>query len=221
MRNIKELAFVLSMAVLLLFCGVTTAARSGRLARVNCENNLKVLRQTAQQYENDHNGIIIPVLLPVKKRAAFWSDRMLPYLKNRMEPFYCPLDTKRGAAMLQTPDLLPMGYSVKAVSYGMNYYIGDVGRSRKNLKTADYNVSKITDPARLVYFGDAKTLRLRPTMHCWLQDYAPRHKKRSYFVFADGHTELMDHTNLGLLDKLPKDSRWKVDRQRWFLGMKY
>lgn len=221
MRNIKELVFVLAVTAILLVCGVTTAAQAGRLARVKCENNLKALRQTAQKYENDHNGTIVPVLLPVKKRAVFWSERLLPYLKTRMEPLYCPQDAKRGAAMLQTPDLLPMGYSARAVSYGMNYYIGDVGHSRKRLKTADYNVSKITDPARLVFFGDAKSQRLRPTMQCWLLDYSPRHQERSYFVFADGHTELMDHNTLGLLDKIPKDSRWKIDRQRWFLGMKY
>ena len=219
MNSSKELFSAVAVIALLFLCGASVVSGTKRF-HVKCTDNLKHLRQAAQQYENDHKGIIVPVLMPVKNRAVFWSERILPYLGSRMEIFYCPQDERRGAKMLDVPDLLPIGYSVNAVSYGMNYYIGDVGRSRKSQKTSDYHVSRITDPSRLIYFGDAKSLRLRPTRMCWDRDYAPRHKNGSYFVFADGHTEWLNHKTLGLLDQLNGDPRWERDPGRWLLGKK-
>ena len=216
MNSFKELFLTAAVAGSLCITAATAAQGMKRI-NVRCSDNLKNLRRAAQMYENDHNGIIPPVLLPVNGRAVFWTERIIPYLGSRMELFYCPQDEKRGAKMLDVPDLLPIAYSTNSVSYGMNYYIGDVGRSRKNQKTADYHVSKIKAPSYLIYFGDSASLRLRPTSYCWHLDYAPRHDNKSLFVFADGHVEKMDHNTLGLLGEYPRDKRWKTDRKRWLL----
>lgn len=216
MKNIMELLCVLAAAAL---TGVTglSAANAARV-KVNCADNLKTLRTAAAQYENDHDGVIPPVVLSVNKRSVFWPERILPYLDTRTEVFYCPADEQKGAKMLEVPDLLPIAFSVNSISYGMNYYIGDVGRARPKMKTGDYRISKIKNPSYVIYFGDAKYLRLRPTRTCWKEDYAPRHGNGSNFVFADGHVERLDRSTLGLLGRQEDDPAWKTDRKRWLMN---
>ena len=215
MRNIKELTLVLTAAVLTAVTGLTAA--NAQRFKVKCVDNLKTLRTAAILYEADHDGVIPPVVLPVKKHAVFWPNRLVRYLSTRVEVFYCPEDEKKGAKMLDVPDLLPIAFSPKAMSYGMNYFIGDVGKARPKQKTGDYRVSKIKNPSYVVYFGDAKHLRLRPTKACWQEDYAPRHKDGSNFAFVDGHVEWMDHHTLGLLGPQDDGKNWKIDRKRWLL----
>ena len=215
MKNFKELTVVAALLIMVVFTGVTAASGSKKF-NVKCTDNLKSLRRAAQQYENDHDGIIPPVVLPVKSHAVFWPDRLMPYIGNRTEILYCPQDEKKGAKMLDVPDLLPIAFSLKSVSYGMNYFLGDVGKSRKKMKTADYRISKVSNPGYVIYFGDSKFVRLRPTSVCWKDDYAPRHNDGSNFVFVDGHVEWLNHDTLGLLGP-QADKRWKIDKKRWML----
>lgn len=215
MRNFKELAVVAALLLLVVFTGVTAASGSKRF-NVKCTGNLKSLRRAAMQYENDHDGVIPPVVQSVKKHSMFWPNRLLPYIGSNTQIFYCPQDEKKGAKMLDVPDLLPIAYSLKSVSYGMNYFLGDVGKARKKMTTGDYRISKISNPAYVIYFGDSKFVRLRPTSVCWKDDYAPRHNNGSNFVFVDGHVEWLNHDTLGLLGP-QEDKRWKIDKKRWIL----
>ncbi len=215
MNSIKEVAIAAAVLAMVVFTGVTAASGSQRF-NVKCTDNLRQLRRAARQYENDHDGVIPPVVLPVKSNAVFWPNRLLRYIGSDTQIFYCPQDEKKGAKMLDVPDLLPIAYSLKSVSYGMNYFLGDVGKSRKKMKTGDYRISKISDPAYVIYFGDSKFVRLRPTKVCWKDDYAPRHNNGSNFVFVDGHVEWMNHDTLGLLGP-QENKRWKIDKKRWML----
>ena len=214
MNNIKEISIVAAVLAMVVFTGVTAASGSQRF-NVKCTDNLRNLRRAAQQYENDHDGVIPPVVQSVKHHALFWPNRLLRYIGSNTQIFYCPQDEKKGAKMLDVPDLLPIAYSLKSVSYGMNYFLGDVGKARPNMKTGEYRIDKITDPAYVIYFGDAKFVRLRPTKVCWKEDYAPRHNNGSNFVFVDGHVEWMDHNTLGLLGVQSGEPEWKIDRKRW------
>ena len=214
MNSLKEVAIVAALLILVVFTGVSAASGSKRF-NVNCVDNLKNLRQAAQQYENDNDGITPPVVQSVKKHSMFWPNRLMRYIGNRTEILYCPQDEKKGAKLLDGPDLLPIAFSLKSVSYGMNYFLGDVGNARKKMKTADYKISKVSDPGYVIYFGDSKFVRLRPTQACWNDDYAPRHNNGSNFVFVDGHVEWHDHKTLGLVGS--PDGKWKIDQKRWLL----
>ena len=93
MSTIKEAAIVCALLILVVFTGVTAASGAQRF-NVKCTDNLRNLRRAAQQYENDHDGVIPPVVLPVKSNAVFWPNRLLPYIGNNTQVFYCP--QKRG-----------------------------------------------------------------------------------------------------------------------------
>ncbi len=211
MRNCYELCAVLATAAILSIL-LTAMSPRNKARDTVCMAHLKELRRAAAEYEDEHHGAIVPVKQTVGRRLFFWSEILLNRVRGAQN-YYCPADEPDGAAALAAADLLPAVYNRKYISYGMNYYLGDVYPSRKR---RDYNVKLIRNPKRVIYFGDSQSGLLRPTRTCWTRDFAPFHNGGSQFVFVDGHTERLDHSNLGLLARPAKFEDWKIDRSRWF-----
>ena len=207
--RVELITCVLAVGVLVLL--LCSAAAPKQAHQMICANHLRQLRLYAAQYEEDNNGAFPPVIAHGKPRLQYWPDFLRPYVQD-VKNLACPADPLGGAEQLETEDdLLPRPYSLRYVSFGMNYWLGpNITHNPKH--RYPYNVKRVKKPDYVIYLGDSATLELRPTS-CWHQDYAPIHDGNANFLFVDGHVELMNKHNLGLFSQV-KDG-WQIDRQRW------
>ena len=206
----KEILLILAAAAL--NCLLLTAAQKGALSRIRCANHLKQLRQASSRYEQDHKGSFPPVIGRMQgRRWHYWPEYIREYTDDVLA-FSCPEDTKGGREQLERKDdLLPPGFALRYVSFGMNFLLG--GNISSNPKgRSPFNVHRVRTPSYVIFLGDSKTMELRPTS-CWYQDYSPCHENGANFLFVDGHVEWMNKTSLGL-GWQARDG-WKTDRKRW------
>ena len=212
MYSWKELACALVVSGGLLVMGATTVIKgSATWKQQKCASNLKGIQQLAAAYQNDHDGTFQPVILQTKPRWTFWYSFVAKYGSNP-SVFYCPANPKAEKILMVDDgesDLLPAVLDQVSISYGMNFCLSTSGGSES--AKAD-NVKLLVNPATTIYFGDSKTLTLRPTKWCWKEDYAPIHEGASNFVYVDGHVETLNETNLGTLQAFDE---WKRDTTPW------
>lgn len=193
-------------AVLVVLCGA--AAKGGKAFEVSCQNNLKHVARMSNSYAADNDDYIVRMLTKIGSRGVWWSDKVTQYASN-FSHFYCPADNARGVLGLKADDLLPIKYTRKYVSYGINGHISGVHKRDAEIE----KLGNIQNPSYVVYFGDAGRLHfLRSIGKLWKDDYNPVHDNSMMAVMADGHTEKFNQENLGTYGKLPG---WKRDQLRW------
>jgi len=212
MYSWKELVCALVVGGGLLVIGATTAVKGSATWKSQvCVRNLKNVQQLGVAYQNDYDGAFQPVILQTKPSWTFWYSFIVKY-GDDPGVFYCPANPK-AEKILQIDggesDLLPTVLDQASISYGMNFCLSTSGGSES--AKAD-NVKLLVNPATTIYFGDSKTLTLRPTKWCWKEDYAPIHEGASNFVYVDGHVETLNETNLGTLQAFDE---WKRDTTPW------
>lgn len=213
MYSWKELVCVLVVSGGLLVIGAATAVKGTAAWKSQvCIRNLKNVQQLAGAYQNDHDGEFQPVILQTKPSWTFWYSFIAKY-GDDPGVFYCPANPK-AENLLQVDggesDLLPTVLDQASISYGMNFCLSTSGDSKSTVRPG--NVKQLADPASTIYFGDSKTLTLRPTKWCWKEDYAPLHEGSSNFVYVDGHVETLNESNLGTLHAFDE---WKKDTTPW------
>lgn len=213
MHSWKELICVVFVSGGLLLLGAATAARgSAAWKQQTCERNLKSIQQLGAAYQNDHDGAFQPVILRTKPRWTFWYSFIVKYGDNP-GVFYCPANPKAEKILAVDEgenDLLPTVLDPVSISYGMNFCLSTSDDPKASPRPG--NVKQLADPASTIYFGDCKTMSLRPTQWCWKDDYAPVHEGSSNFVYVDGHVETLNQSNLGLLQAF---DGWKKDTKPW------
>lgn len=210
MTNRIELVAVVVMLATLVVLGMGNVKHSHRAFEIICADHLRYVRTAAAQYETDHDGYFPPVIASeAGRRWKYWPEFIAHHMKD-YRYFSCPANRQRGLGegVLKEDDLIPFMFSLRNVSYGMNYFLGSCV---SNNDRYPYNVNRVADPAYVIYFGDAMTLELRPTS-CWNQDYAPVHNQASNFVFVDGHVESLSSSDIGLFVPL---QGWREDPKRW------
>jgi len=184
------------------------------VARARCADHLRGLRQASALYENDNGGSFPPVIGQGKgweRRWYYWPEYLRDYTENVLY-FSCPEDLNGGREQLERQDdLLPHGFSLRYVSYGMNFLLGGNVSSNPNGRS-QYLVQQVKNPGYLVFLGDSQTMELRPTS-CWHKDYAPRHEGGANFLMVDGHVEWLNKETLGL--GWQAQDGWKTDLKRW------
>ena len=190
MRDFRELLLIFAVgAVVLLLMG---AALPGyRKNDLRCRSNLQNLYKLTVQYEADHGRTPPPV---VPKRPVFYDSFLRPYTTDKLI-FACPADP-RNAFLYEEESPLFAAPPQCVASYGMNFFFTDDMAKRAGVEPPA--LKKVDSPRRMVLFGDC----LIPYMKMsWFWDeskaYAPRHQKRSWFVFADGSTERLSKTEFG------------------------
>ena len=217
MQNWKELLTVLILGAVLLCLGAAklqTNSEAWKLLR--CQHNLQKIYQAASKYQDEHNGAFQPVIVRSSPRWTYWYQFLLPYINDPII-FYCPSHPNAQAILDIDPgcsDLVPTVFDQRSVSYGMNYALSSSGPAKPGATPFTYNINAIADLSYTIYFGDCKIAphSLRPTKWCWNEDYCPIHYGKAQFIFLDGHTELMNHENLGLVNSF---DLWKQDVKRW------
>ncbi len=176
-----------------------------------CAGNLKNLYQATVSYSGKNNGELPTVINETTRPWTFWFEIIRPEVKDNRN-FYCPAFTKGEKFYADDDDeLLGTPFDRNAVCYGMNYAVS-ANLKRNGKITRSYKLDMIENPAHLVFIGDSKGATLRGTKWCWKQDYAPVHEAKTQIIFADGHVEAMDQSNLGMMDAF---DGWKQDKTRW------
>ncbi len=215
MHSYKELLCVLVCLGILFLTGAAHVQKSSAAYRQRvCADNLKRIQRAAVAYQNDHDGAFQPVIVRTKPRWTYWHSFIITYVEDP-KIFYCPAHPRAQKALepdLGAEDLLPPIFDPGSLTYGMNYALSSSGDDHENSPPA--NINAIADPGYTIYFGDCKmpTPSLRPTKWCWKDDYAPVHNDKANFVFIDGHVEIMNQENLGLIHAF---DGWKKDVKRW------
>jgi len=211
MQNYKELLVVLGCLCVSALLLTAMSPRDQALA-LTCQNHLRSLRDAAALYEKEHDGNIVPVKTTLNKKYQTWAGILLPYVSD-VSIYYCPADLPHGSKALERVDLIPTVYRGDTISYGMNYFLGDVQKSRK---PRNYNINLVDTPEKIIFFGDSQTPFLRPTQACWQLDFAPFHAKTSScFVFVDGHTGILSGATLGIIGRPDGFENWQIDDSSW------
>ncbi len=209
MKSCRELILVLlTIGGLFTAGGSVLQFMSEQDKQVTCASHLKELAKMGFMYQEEHDGQFQPMI--VRKRTwEYWPQYLKPYAKDFIH-FSCPSDSLRGAGAFEIDELLPRFYNAGYISYGMNYYLSDSGE--KHMKSWPCNIKKVVNPSYVVYFGDARTIQLRPTS-CWDQDHNPIHQNKSAnYAMLDGHVENHSQKTLGLVVPV---KGWKYDKLRW------
>ena len=208
--NVKELIIVLATGGTLFATGATVLQGSSAWKNQTCASNLKSLYQSIVLYSGKYQGELPPSINETTRPWTFWYETIRPEVKDN-KAFYCPGNPK-GEKMFGDPDeLLGVVFDRNAVCYGMNYSVSATVKRNKKI-TREYKLDMIQNPAHLVFLGDSKGAELRGTKWCWKADYAPVHDGKTQIIFADGHVDMMDQSNLGMMDVF---DGWKKDTTRW------
>jgi prepilin-type processing-associated H-X9-DG protein len=216
MNNYKEVILVTVLFAAMLIMG-TGALKYGspEWQEATCQNNLRQLYKMTSSYQKDNSGLLPPRIDKTRKtRWKYWTEYINKYSSDPMF-FYCPASPK-AAKMFDSDPLTPKVFSLKSVSYGMNYSLG-------NYKAYGFHNSKLTklsqayNPSYMILLGDSKTQLLRPTKWCWQRDYAPVHSDKSNYLMLDGSVQCLGKGTLGLVTLgSGKDwEGWTIDRKRW------
>lgn len=210
MSSCKELLLILVVSGLLISVGASVLNfMSAAEKKAVCASHLKEVARMGFQYQSDHNGEFQPMI--VRKRTwIYWPQYLKEYCRDFIH-FSCPSDTLRGAGAFEMDELLPRSYQPGYISYGMNYFLSDSGE--KHMKNWPCNINAVANLSYVVYFGDSRTLQLRPTVSCWKDDYYPVHEGKSVnLVMLDGHVENHTSSSLGMVHEF---DNWRADHKRW------
>lgn len=209
MNNWKELLVVIVCAGGLLCLGANLIDRNNaEWKNKRCQTNLAQVHKLAAKYQNDHNGDFVPLVDKTKKPWKYWYKYLLQYGDDPTF-FYCPSNSKAEKFLSKDNNpLMPKTFAVRAQSYGMNYRLSKY----YSKKTTKLNINNITNPEKVLFFGDSKSNFLRGTKWCWKDDWAPRHKEEANFIFVDGSVKKLGKKTLGLLHSW---EGWKKDSKFW------
>lgn len=217
MNNFKELIIVIGLLTVMAVMGAKVIRLgSPEWRKTVCRNNLIELYKLHVSYQNDNNGIIAPRIDRTKKtRWKYWPQYISKYGKDSMV-FYCPANHK-AENMFNSDPLEPKVFSLKSVSYGMNYVLGNYKEYKSPQTSRLIRLKQALNPSYMIFLGDAKTMSLRPTKWCWKSDYAPLHYGKSNFITLAGGVKRLGKPELGLASCGGKKTwdGWRLDAKRW------
>ena len=210
MKPEKEILLILTAVFVQTL--LLAAIGNGTAAKARCADHLRGLFQASSLYAQASGDSFPPVIARgPDRRWHYWPEYLRDHVTD-VRFFSCPEDPKGGREQLERQDdLLPPGFALRYVSYGMNFLLG-VNISSNPKGRREYLVHQVREPGYVIFLGDSKTMELRPTS-CWNQDYAPVHDNGSNFLMADGHVEWLNRKTLGL--GWQARNGWKLDRKRW------
>ncbi|MBQ6470500.1 MAG: hypothetical protein IJJ33_00825 [Victivallales bacterium] len=125
-RRTEILLIPVLLALMVQFL-LMAAERNSLAGRARCAEHLRGLRQASALYEADNGGSFPPVISKKPGRDRlwhYWPEYLRDYTENVLF-FSCPEDDNGGQEQLERQDdLLPHGFALRYVSFGMNFLLG-------------------------------------------------------------------------------------------------
>ena len=176
MLVVLAIIFVLSA---MLFPVLETAL--GSAEGVSCLSNTRNLGLAARMYADDHDGRIVPGMLPTPPQGRICWDITLQVYLNNTGLLICPTD--------ECPRQLP-GAICAPHSYGINLALAEVG----GYMASSLCMDEIADPVMTILFcelaGDRVCTHGVNYDATGLSRVAcDRHGPGSYYTFIDGHAK--------------------------------
>ena len=168
-------------------------------------------------YYADHDGRIFPIEFHRPVKWFYWYHYISRYNKAGNRVFYCPNNPKAALQPMRneaddTYGLVPEALFPRALSYGANYTFGPIVDPVKKTGDHPYNIRAVEDPSYLIVAGDANGGIIRPNRWFGEADIALRHENKGWFLMADGHSEKLGRSTMGLLHQC---RGWRADPKRW------
>ncbi|MBU0477654.1 prepilin-type N-terminal cleavage/methylation domain-containing protein [bacterium] len=175
-----ELLVVIAIIALLASMLLPALTKARDMARrIKCVSNLRQIGLVAQMYADDWNGYL-----------PLCYDNTLMWTEVFYNNDYVRTPQTGESTILMCPSLAPTGWESRGTVYGM----------RRSLTTGFIRLTKTDEPSDCPLFGDSIQTTTGKQFYIFNLDWNTlvhiRHNGRANILFADGHVDSLDATDL-------------------------